>query len=102
MAKKLSKEIWIVAAKRTPFGAMNGTLKKLSAIDLGVHASKAAIEQSTLNADEFDHVIFGNVQQTSPDAIYGGRHVGLKAGLPIETPANHGQPTLRQRLPSRR
>lgn len=87
MAKKLTKEIWIVAAKRTPFGAMNGTLKKLSAIDLGVHASKAAIEQSTLNADEFDHVIFGNVQQTSPDAIYGGRHVGLKAGLPIETPA---------------
>ncbi len=87
MSKKLSKEIWIVAAKRTPFGAMNGSLKDISAIDLGVHASKAAIAQSTLNADEFDHVILGNVQQTSPDAIYGARHVGLKAGLPIETPA---------------
>jgi acetyl-CoA acetyltransferase family protein len=85
--KKLSKEIWIVAAKRTPFGAMNGAFDKVGAIDLAVHASKAAIAQSGLEANEFDHVIFGNVQQTSPDAIYCARHVGLKSGLPIETPA---------------
>jgi len=85
--KKLSKEIWIVAAKRTPFGAMSGSLAKISAIDLGVHAAKATLEQSGLNADEVDQVILGNVQQTSPDAIYGARHVALKAGLPIETPA---------------
>lgn len=87
MPKKLNKEIWIVAAKRTPFGAMNGSLKSISAIDLGVLAGKAAIEQSTLKADEIDQVILGNVQQTSADAIYGARHVGLKAGIPIETPA---------------
>ncbi len=87
MTKKLNKELWIVAAKRTPFGAMNGTLKKISAIDLGVLASKAALAQSTLEASEIDHVILGNVQQTSADAIYGARHVGLKAGIPIETPA---------------
>lgn len=87
MPKKLSKEIWIVAAKRTPFGAMNGSLKSISAIDLGVLAGIAAIEQSTLKADEIDQVILGNVQQTSADAIYGARHVGLKAGIPIETPA---------------
>ncbi|MCU0673383.1 MAG: acetyl-CoA C-acetyltransferase [Myxococcota bacterium] len=85
--KKLAKELWIVAAKRTPFGAMNGSLKDLSAIDLGAHASKAALTQSGLEPHEIDHVIFGNVQQTSADAIYGGRHVGLKAGLPIEVPA---------------
>jgi acetyl-CoA acetyltransferase family protein len=85
--KKLAKEIWIVAAKRTPFGAMNGALKAITAIDLGVHAAKAAIAQSTLAPAEIDQVIFGNVQQTSVDAIYGGRHVGLKAGIPIETPA---------------
>ena len=42
---------------------------------------------SGVAASAFDHVMFGNVQQTSADAIYGGRHVGLKAGLPIETPA---------------
>jgi acetyl-CoA acyltransferase 2 len=85
--KKPSKEIWIVGAKRTPFGALSGSLKSISAIDLGVHASKAAIAQSGVAASAFDHVMFGNVQQTSADAIYGGRHVGLKAGLPIETPA---------------
>jgi acetyl-CoA acyltransferase 2 len=85
--KKLSKEIWIVAAKRTPFGTMSGALKDVSAIDLAVHASRAAIAQSGLSADEIDQVILGNVQQTSPDAIYGARHVGLKSGIPIERPA---------------
>lgn len=83
---KLNKEIWIVAAKRTPFGALSGSLKGISAIDLAVHATKAAVAQSGVKAEDFDHVILGNVQQTSADAIYGARHVGLKAGLPIETP----------------
>jgi acetyl-CoA acetyltransferase family protein len=85
--KKLSKEIWIVGAKRTPFGGFSGALKDISAIDLAVHAGKAALAQSKLNADEIDQVILGNVQQTSPDAIYGARHVGLKIGVPIEKPA---------------
>jgi acetyl-CoA acyltransferase 2 len=85
--KKLPKAIWIVSAKRTPFGALSGTLKDVSAIDLAVHASKAAIAQSGVAPEEFDHVILGNVQQTSPDALYGARHVGLKAGLPIAAPA---------------
>ncbi len=85
--KKLEKEIWIVAAKRTPFGAMGGAFKGTGATDLAVHAAKAALAQSGLAADEIDHVVFGNVQQTSADAIYCARHVGLKAGLPIETPA---------------
>jgi acetyl-CoA acyltransferase 2 len=85
--KKLPKDLWIVAAKRTAFGALSGSFKNISAIDLGVHAAKAAIAQSGVAAADFDHVILGNVQQTSPDALYGARHVGLKAGLPIETPA---------------
>ncbi len=85
--KKLPKEIWIVAAKRTPFGTLSGALKSVSAIDLAVHASKAAIAQSGLSPDEIDQTILGNVQQTSPDAIYGARHVGLKSGLPIDKPA---------------
>jgi acetyl-CoA acyltransferase 2 len=85
--KKLSKEIWIVAAKRTAFGGLSGSLKDISAIDLAVHAGKAALAQSGLNANEIDQVILGNVQQTSPDAIYGARHVGLKCGIPIEVPA---------------
>lgn len=85
--KKLTKEIWIVGAKRTAFGAMNGSFKGISATDLAVHASKAAIAQSGLEASEIDQVIVGNVQQTSPDAIYCARHVGLKSGVPIEAPA---------------
>ena len=80
-------EIWILSAKRTPFGALSGALKRVSAIDLAAHASKAAIEASSVSPEDFGHVVLGNVQQTSPDALYGARHVGLKAGLPIEVPA---------------
>jgi len=59
----------------------------VSAIELAAHASKEAIRRSGVDPREFDHAIFGNVMQTSADAIYGARHVGLKAGLKIETPA---------------
>jgi acetyl-CoA acetyltransferase family protein len=84
---KLAKSIVIVGAKRTAFGAMQGTLKGVSATDLGVHASKGALAQSGIALDAIGHVIFGNVQQTSADAIYCARHIGLKSGLPITTPA---------------
>jgi acetyl-CoA acetyltransferase family protein len=84
---KLSKSVVIVGAKRTPFGAMLGALSGVSANDLAVHASKAALEQARIEKKDVGHVIIGNVMQTSPDAIYCARHVGLKAGLPIETPA---------------
>jgi len=84
---KLSKSIVVVGAKRTAFGTMQGTLKGVSANDLAVHAAKAAIAQSGIAVDAIGHVIIGNVMQTSPDAIYCARHVGLKAGLPITTPA---------------
>ena len=85
--KKLAREIWIVGAKRTPFGALSCALKDVSAIDLAVHAGKAALAQAGIAASDVDGVVLGNVQQTSPDAIYGARHVGLKAGVPIEAPA---------------
>ncbi len=84
---KLSKSIVIVGAKRTAFGTMSGTLKSFSANDLAVHAAKAALAQSGVALDAIGHVIIGNVMQTSPDAIYCARHIGLKAGLPITTPA---------------
>lgn len=84
---KLSKSIVVVGAKRTAFGTMQGALKAVSATDLAVHAAKAALAQSGVGLDAIGHVIIGNVMQTSPDAIYCARHVGLKAGLPITTPA---------------
>jgi len=81
------KDIVILAAKRTPFGTFGGSLKDLSATDLAVHASKAALAQAGAPADDFGHVVFGNVAQTSSDAIYLARHVGLRAGLPERVPA---------------
>ena len=84
---KLSRNIVIVGAKRTAFGTMQGSLKNVGANDLAVHAAKAAIAQSGAAPESIGHVIVGNVMQTSPDAIYCARHVGLKAGLPITTPA---------------
>jgi acetyl-CoA C-acetyltransferase/acetyl-CoA acyltransferase 2 len=81
------KDVVILAAKRTPFGTFGGALKDLSATDLAVHASRAAIAQAGAPAEDFGHVVFGNVAQTSPDAIYLARHVGLRAGLPERVPA---------------
>jgi len=66
---------------------MQGALKGVTANDLAVAAAKAALEQSGIAKSDVGHVVVGNVMQTSPDAIYCARHVGLKAGLPIETPA---------------
>jgi len=64
----------------------NGVFSDVSAIDLGVVAAKEALARSGTDPAEIDHVIFGNALQTSGDAIYGARHVGLKAGVPKEVP----------------
>src|SRR5450432_3845418 len=80
-------DVVIVAGARTPMSRYTGSFSDVSAIDLAVHASKEAIRRSGADPGDFDHAIFGNVMQTSADALYGARHVGLKAGLPIETPA---------------
>lgn len=82
-----SREIWILAAKRTAFGAFGGALKDQSATDLAVEASRAALAQGGVNPEHVDQVIFGNVQQTAADAIYLARHVGLRASVPVPAPA---------------
>lgn len=82
-----ARDIVILAGARTPMGRYGGALRDLSALELGGIAARGALERSGAEPAEFDHVIFGNALQTSGDAIYGARHVGLKAGLPIEVPA---------------
>jgi acetyl-CoA acyltransferase 2 len=77
----------ILHGARTPMARYMGAFDNTTAIDLGAAASKEAIRRAGTEPADFDHVIFGNVMQTSADALYGARHVGLKAGLPIETPA---------------
>ncbi len=80
-------DIFIVGGSRTPMADYTGKLKDLSAIELGAIAARAALERARVAPDAVDHVVFGNVAQTSSDAVYGARHVGLKAGVPIEKPA---------------
>jgi acetyl-CoA acetyltransferase family protein len=80
-------EIFILGGARTPMADYTGKLKDFSALELGAIAARAAMERTGVAPGQVDHVVFGNVLQTSADAVYGARHVGLKAGLPIEVPA---------------
>jgi acetyl-CoA acetyltransferase family protein len=80
-------DIAIVSGARTPMGRYCGKLKDFTAMELGAVAARGAMERAGVDPKEVDHVVFGNAQQTSGDALYGARHVGLRAGVPIETPA---------------
>ncbi len=80
-------EIAIVSGARTPMGRYCGKLRDFTAQELGAIASVEAMKRAGVEPGAIDHAIFGNAQQTSGDALYGARHVALKAGLPIETPA---------------
>jgi acetyl-CoA acetyltransferase family protein len=82
-----AEDVMIVSGVRTGFGSFGGTLKDFSATELGALAARCAVERSGIAAGEIDHVVFGNALQTSADAIYLARHVALKAGCRIETPA---------------
>jgi acetyl-CoA acetyltransferase family protein len=82
-----SSDIAIVAGARTPMGRYCGKLRDFTAQELGAIAAVEAMKRAGVEPAEIDHVVMGNAQQTSGDALYGARHVGLKAGIPIETPA---------------
>lgn len=82
-----AKEVVIVAGARTPMARYMGELRKISALELGAVAAAEAVQRSGVAPQDFDHVVMGNALQTSADALYGARHVGLKAGLPVTTPA---------------
>ncbi len=76
-----------LSAVRTPFGTFGGALKDVSAVDLAAHSSKTAIERAGISATDIDQAVFGNVLYTSSDSIYFSRHVSLRAGCRLETPA---------------
>lgn len=90
-------DVVIVSGARTPMaewiggkrgdGLAGGALASVSALDLGAAAARAAVERAGVPAEQFDHVVMGNALQTSGDALYGARHVALKAGLPVACPA---------------
>ncbi len=83
----MSNDIYILGGARTPMADYTGKLKDFSALELGAIAARAAMERSGVKPEAVDHVVFGNVLQTSADAVYGARHVGLRAGVPVEVPA---------------
>lgn len=82
-----SRDIVFLSGKRTGFGAFGGALKDFSATDLGVVSAEAALQAAGVEPDDVDHVVYGNALQTSSDAIYLARHVGLRAGVPDRVPA---------------
>jgi acetyl-CoA acetyltransferase family protein len=82
-----ASSVYIVGGVRTPMGEYTGPLKDISAIELGAIAARAALARTQVDPAWIEHVVFGNVMQTSADALYGARHVGLKAGVPVEVPA---------------
>lgn len=84
---RIMKAVYLVEGARTPFGSFGGSLTNVSDIDLGVIASKEALKRSNVSANEIDQVFFGNVIHTTKAASYLSRHIALKAGIPIETPA---------------
>jgi acetyl-CoA acetyltransferase family protein len=83
----MANDVFIIGGARTPMTEYTGALKDLSALDLGAIASRAALERTGVQPSWVDHAVFGNVLQTSSDAIYGARHIALKAGVPIDVPA---------------
>jgi acetyl-CoA acetyltransferase family protein len=81
------KDVFIIGGARTPMTDYSGALKDVSALELGAIAARAAFAKTGVKPEWIDHAVVGNVLQTSSDAIYGARHVALKAGVPIEVPA---------------
>lgn len=83
----MHKEIFVVGGARTPMTEYAGALKDVSALELGAIAARAAFAKTGVKPEWIEHTVVGNVMQTSADALYGARHVALKAGVPIESPA---------------
>ncbi len=83
----MQKEIVLIDGARTPLGSFCGSLRDITATDLGVVASKEAMKRSGVKPEQIDHVVFGNAEQTSGDAIFFPRHVGIRSGVPLEVPA---------------
>ena len=80
-------EVFILGGARTPMTDYVGALKDVSALELVAIAARGAFEKTGVKPEWIEHTVIGNVLQTSADAIYGARHVGLKAGVPVEVPA---------------
>ncbi|ALS21967.1 acetyl-CoA C-acetyltransferase [Paenibacillus naphthalenovorans] len=82
----VNREVYLIDGARTAFGDFGGSFKDVSAIELAVESAKKAMERANVAPEEIDQVVLGNVIQSSTDAIYMGRHAGLKSGVPKHVP----------------
>lgn len=80
-------DIWLVAGQRTPFADYNGPLRDASATDLGICAARALFAKSGIPASEVNAIIAGNMAQSSFDAYFLPRHIGLYSGVNPLAPA---------------
>ncbi|VAV84894.1 3-ketoacyl-CoA thiolase [hydrothermal vent metagenome] len=80
-------DIYLVNGARTPFGKLCGTLGQVSPTDLGIYATKAAIEKSGITGEDIDQLMYANIGQSSADSYFLPRHVGLFSGIPEGVPA---------------
>src|SRR5262249_21498264 len=83
----MHEDVLILHGARTPMGEFNGVLRDFTEIELGAIAARAALERARVPAAAIQHVMFGNAQQASGNAVYGARHVALKAGVPAAVPS---------------
>lgn len=81
------KDVWLMGGARTPFADFNGTLREVSATDLGIKAAREALKATKIEPEKIDAVVAASVAQTSFDAFFLARHIGLYAGVPIGVPA---------------
>ncbi|EHL2530227.1 acetyl-CoA C-acyltransferase, partial [Listeria monocytogenes] len=79
------KEVVIIDAVRTPIGKFGGSLKDISAVDLGATALKGVLERANIAPERVDQVIFGNVLQAGLGQNV-ARQIAIKAGIPYKVP----------------
>lgn len=83
----LFEDVYLLEGKRTPFGKYTGGLSTVSPTDLGILASRAAIESAGVPASDIDQTIVSNIGQASADSFFLPRHISLYAGAPLESTA---------------
>src|SRR3990170_972667 len=80
------KDAVIISGVRTAIGNFGGTLKDLSAVDLGVAVTKEALKRGNISPEEVDDVIFGIILSANLGQN-AARQIGVRSGIPVETPA---------------
>lgn len=81
------KNVYLLEGARTSFGTFCGSISSVTATELGVYSAQEALVRAKVNPEQIDFSIYGNVIHTSTNAPYLARHVAIKSGIPVESPA---------------